>query len=163
MPTFDTVLIGEAHANTVAGQRAALLQGYVGYIQRVGPGSVGKLNAGEDETTQAIRPRFTAAAGTLGEGPGAPPFRQSHLLLAAEDRRHDRPRKDPVGIIKLGDRRLGWRSPSNHPPPEDSRNEALGPRRFLDDSARRVAARRSGDAVQVPARGIIATVDNQGH
>ena len=38
MPTFGIVPIGEARANTVTGQRAALLQEYVGYIQCVAPG-----------------------------------------------------------------------------------------------------------------------------
>ena len=32
MPIFGTVRIGEARANAVTGQRAALLQEYVGYV-----------------------------------------------------------------------------------------------------------------------------------
>ena len=153
MPTFGTVPIGEAHGDTVTGQRAALLQEYVGYIQRVGPGQAGKLEPGEGDPAQAHRGGRDA-----GEDPGVPPFRRRHLLLAAGG---PAPRQAPQGpgrVVNLGGRRLGWRSPANHPPPEDTRNEALGPRRFLDDSARRVAARRSGDAVQVPGRGIITAV-----
>ena len=66
MPTFDTVPIGEARANTMTGQRAALLQEYVGFIQGVPPGQAGKLAAGEGETTQAVQRRLNAAAETLG-------------------------------------------------------------------------------------------------
>ena len=66
MPTFGTVPIGEARTNAVTGQRAALLQEYVGYIQRVAPGQAGMLGPGEAETTQEVRRRLTAAAETLG-------------------------------------------------------------------------------------------------
>ena len=57
MPTFGTPPIGEARADSVTRRRAALLQEYVGYIQRVAPGQAGKLEPGEAETTQAIRCR----------------------------------------------------------------------------------------------------------
>ena len=36
MPTFDILPLNEARANSATGQRAALLQEYIGYIQRVG-------------------------------------------------------------------------------------------------------------------------------
>ena len=97
MPTFGTVPIGEAHGNTVTGQRAALLQEYVGYIQRVGPGQAGKLEPGEGETTQAIRRRLTAAAGTLGKTLVSRRSAAAIYFWPPEDRRRDRPRKDPVG------------------------------------------------------------------
>ena len=45
MPTFDTVPIGEARANTVTGQRAALLQEYVGFIQGRAPWTCGEAGA----------------------------------------------------------------------------------------------------------------------
>ena len=41
MPTFDILPLNEARANTATGQRAALLQEYMGYIQRVGAGQAG--------------------------------------------------------------------------------------------------------------------------
>ena len=81
----------------MTGQRAALLQEYVGYIQRVGPGQTGKLEPGEDETTQAIRPRLTAAAGTLGKALVSRRSANAIYFWPPEDRRRDRPRKDPVG------------------------------------------------------------------
>ena len=46
MPTFDILPLNEARANSATGQRAALLQEYIGYIQRVAPGQAGKLEPG---------------------------------------------------------------------------------------------------------------------
>ena len=67
MPTFGTLPLDEARANSATGQRAALLQEYMGYIQRIAPGQAGKLAIGEGETTQAVRRRLAAAAETLGK------------------------------------------------------------------------------------------------
>ena len=67
MPTFDTLPLSEARANSATGQRAALLQEYMGYIQRVAPGKAGKLQPEAGETTQALRRRLTAAAEALGK------------------------------------------------------------------------------------------------
>ena len=80
MPTFSTLPIGEARARSATGKRAALLQEYVGYIERVAPGEAGKLEAGEGETTQAIRRRLNAAATALGRT-GVPPYGERGLLL----------------------------------------------------------------------------------
>ena len=60
MPTFGTVPLHEACANNATGWRAALLQEYMGYIQRVAPGQAGKLEPEEGETTQAVRRRLAA-------------------------------------------------------------------------------------------------------
>ena len=95
MPTFGTVPIGEARANTVTGQRATLLQEYVEYIQHVGPGQAGKLEPGEGETTQAIRRRLTAAAETLGKDLEVRRTAGAVYFWASEGRRRGRPRKDP--------------------------------------------------------------------
>ena len=95
MPTFGTVPIGEARANSVTGQRAALLQEYVGYIQRVATGQAGKLEPGEGETTQAIRRRLAAAAETLGK---SLEFRRTAAAVyfwPTAGQRRGRPRKDP--------------------------------------------------------------------
>ena len=66
-PTFSTLPVGEARARSATGKRAALLQEYVSYIQRVALGEAEKLEAGQGETTQAIRLRLNAAAGALGK------------------------------------------------------------------------------------------------
>ena len=52
MPTFDTIPLNEARANSATGQRAALLQEYIGYIQILAPGEAGKLEPGAGETTR---------------------------------------------------------------------------------------------------------------
>ena len=93
MPTFGTVPIGEARANTVTGERAALLQEYVGYIQRVGSGQAGKLEPGEGETTQAIRRRLTAAAEALGKELQVRRSANAIYFWAPEAPRRGRPRK----------------------------------------------------------------------
>ncbi len=83
MPTFDILPLNEARANSATGQRAALLQEYMGYIQRVGAGQAGKLEPGDGETTQAVRRRLAAAGGSAGEGAAGPPLCQRCLLLGA--------------------------------------------------------------------------------
>ncbi len=96
MPTFSTLPIGEARARSATGKRAALLQEYVGYIERVAPGEAGKLEAGEGETTQAIRRRLNTAAEALGKRLG---FRRTDgavYFWPSEGRRRGRPRKNPV-------------------------------------------------------------------
>ena len=65
MPTFSTVPISEARAKSATGKRAALLQEYIQYIQRAA-GEAGVLEAGEGETTQAIRRRLALASEALG-------------------------------------------------------------------------------------------------
>ena len=96
MPTFSTLLIGEARARAATGKRAALLQEYVGYIQRVTAGEAGKLEAGEGETTQAIRRRLNAAAEALGK---QLEFRRTETTVyfwSSDGRRRGRPRKNLV-------------------------------------------------------------------
>ena len=96
MPTFSTLTIGEARARSATGKRAALLQEYVGYIERVAPGEAGKLEAGEGETTQAIRRRLNAAAQALGK---SLEFRRNDNAVyfwSSEGRRRGRPRKAPA-------------------------------------------------------------------
>ena len=96
MPTFSTLPIGEARARSVTGKRAVLLQEYVGYIQRVAPGEAGKLEAGEGETTQAIRRRLNAAAAALGRNLE---FRRTDTAVyfwPSAGRRRGRPPRNPV-------------------------------------------------------------------
>ena len=55
MPTFDILPLNKARASSATGQRAALLQEYMGYIQRVAAGQAGKLEPGEGGSAQAYR------------------------------------------------------------------------------------------------------------
>ena len=93
MPTFDTVPIGEARANTVTGQRAALLQEYAGFIQGVPLGQAGRLEPGEGETTQAVRRRLNAAAELLGVSIEVRRTAAAVYFWPSDGRRHGGPRK----------------------------------------------------------------------
>ena len=94
MPTFDILPLNEAHASSATGQRAALLQEYIGYIQRVAPGQAGKLEPGEGETTQAIRRRLAAAAEALGKELQVRRSANVVYFWAPETPRRGRPRKN---------------------------------------------------------------------
>ena len=94
MPTFDTLPLNEARANSATGERAALLQEYMGYIQRVAPGQAGKLELGDGETTQAIRRRLTAAAEALGTELQVRRTANAVYFWAPEAPRRGRPRKN---------------------------------------------------------------------
>ena len=96
MPTFGTLSIGEARARSVTGKRAALLQEYAGYIQRIAPGEAGMLEPGEGETTQAIRRRLNAAAETLGKGLEVRRTANVVYFWPSDGRRRGRPRRDPM-------------------------------------------------------------------
>ena len=96
MPTFSTLPIGEARARSATGKRAALLQEYVGYVERVAPGEAGKLEVGEGETTQAIRRRLNAAAEALGKKLEFRRTENAVYFWPSEGRRRGRPRKNPA-------------------------------------------------------------------
>ena len=96
MPTFSTLPIGEARARAATGKRAALLQEYVGYIQRVTAGEAGKLEAGEGETTQAIRRRLNTAAKALGKQLEFRRTENAVYFWSSDGRRRGRPRKNLV-------------------------------------------------------------------
>ena len=96
MPTFSTLPIGEARARSATGKRAELLQEYVGYIERVAPGEAGVLQAGEGETTQAIRRRLNAAAEALGRKLKFRRTENAVYFWSSEGRPRGRPRKNPV-------------------------------------------------------------------
>ena len=96
MPTFDTLPLNEARANSATGQRAALLQEYVGYIQRVAPGQAGRLEPGEGETTLAVRRRLTAAAEALGKELQVRRSANAVYFWTPVAPRRGRPRKNPV-------------------------------------------------------------------
>ena len=94
MPTFGTISIGEARANSVTGKRAALIQEYVGFIQGVPPGQAGKLEPGQGETTQAVRRRLNAAAELLGVSLEVRRTANAVYFWPSGARGRGRPRKD---------------------------------------------------------------------
>ncbi|MDE2838671.1 MAG: hypothetical protein OXL97_14385 [Chloroflexota bacterium] len=97
MPTFDIVSVGEARSSSATGKRAALIQEYIGYIQRVAPGEAGRLTVSEGETTQALRRRLNAAAEALGTSLDVRRTANAVYFWGAERRRRGRPRKDAGG------------------------------------------------------------------
>ena len=96
MPTFDTLPLHEARASSATGQRAALLQEYMGYIRSVSPGLAGKLEPEAGETTQAIRRRLNAAAEALGKELQVRRSASAVYFWAPEAPRRGRPRKNPA-------------------------------------------------------------------
>lgn len=94
MPTFSVILASEARNQSASTKRTELLQEYIGYIQRVGPGQAGVLTAGAGETTQAVRRRLNAAAAALGTSLDVRRAKNAVYFWGAERRRRGRPRKN---------------------------------------------------------------------
>ncbi len=67
MPTFELLSKQDAQLALMTGKRAEQLKEYVAYVQERQPDQVGKLTAGEGETTAAIRRRLGSAAEILGK------------------------------------------------------------------------------------------------
>jgi len=65
MPKFDRVPLGEARTKTASGKRAQIIAEYVGYIEQLGDGEAGRLQAGEGEPITTVRRRLGAAARQL--------------------------------------------------------------------------------------------------
>ena len=67
MPKFQVVPVDEALTKSASGKRAQLNREYTGYIERLGAGQAGRLEASEGETVGAIRRRLGAAAKATGK------------------------------------------------------------------------------------------------
>ena len=67
MPSFETLPVKQAQANSVTGKRIKLLRQYMDFIEQVPNGHAGKLEPAEGETTNAVRRRLGAAAAALGK------------------------------------------------------------------------------------------------
>ncbi len=65
MPKFDRVPLGEAKMKTASGKRAQIIAEYVGYIERLGDGEAGRLQAAEGETLSTVRRRIGDAGRQL--------------------------------------------------------------------------------------------------
>ena len=65
MPRFDRVPLGEARMKTTSGKRAQIIAEYVRYIEQLGAGEAGRLQASEGETLATVRRRVGAAARQL--------------------------------------------------------------------------------------------------
>ena len=65
MPRFDRVPLGEAKIRTASGKRAQIIAEYVRYIEQLGDGEAGRLQAAEGEPITTVRRRLGAAARQL--------------------------------------------------------------------------------------------------
>ncbi len=65
MPRFDRVPLGEAKMKTTSGKRAQIIAEYVRYIEQLGDGQAGRLQAAEGEPITTVRRRLGAAARQL--------------------------------------------------------------------------------------------------
>ena len=65
MPRFDRVPLGEARMKTASGIRAQIIAEYVGYIEQLGDGEAGRLQAAEGEKLSTVRRRLGAGARQL--------------------------------------------------------------------------------------------------
>ena len=65
MPIFDRVPLGEARMKTASGKRAQIIAEYVRFIEQLGDGEAGRLQAAEGEPITTVRRRLGAAARQL--------------------------------------------------------------------------------------------------
>ena len=97
MPTFDTLPLNEARANSVTGQRAVPLQEYIVYIERVAPGQAGRLEPGEGrDDPGGPAQACNAAAEALGKDLQVRRSANAVYFCTPDGRRRGRPRKDPA-------------------------------------------------------------------
>ncbi len=65
MPRVDRVPLGEAKMKSASGKRAQIIAEYVRYIEQLGDGEAGRLQAADGEPITTIRRRLGAAAKQL--------------------------------------------------------------------------------------------------
>ena len=65
MPRFDRVPLGEARMKTASGKRAQIIAEYVRYIEQLGDGEAGRLQAAAGEPITTVRRRLGAAVRQL--------------------------------------------------------------------------------------------------
>ncbi len=92
MPKFDRVPLGEARMKTASGKRAQIIAEYVRYIEQLGDGEAGRLQAAEGEPITTIRRRLGAAARQLGRSLTIHRTGDEIYFWAEETRRRGRPK-----------------------------------------------------------------------
>ena len=65
MPRFDRVPLAEARMKTASGKRAQIIAEYVRYIEQLGAGEAGRLQAAEGEKLSTVRRRLGDAGRRL--------------------------------------------------------------------------------------------------
>ena len=92
MPIFDRVPLGEARMKTASGKRAQIIAEYVRYIEQLGDGEAGRLQAAEGEPITTVRRRLGAAARQLEKSLTIRRTGDQIYFWAAETRRRGRGR-----------------------------------------------------------------------
>ncbi len=92
MPRFDRVSLPEAKMKTASGKRAQIIAEYVRYIEQLGDGEAGRLQAAEAEPITTIRRRLGAAARQLEKKITIRRTGDEIYFWAAETRRRGRGR-----------------------------------------------------------------------
>ncbi len=65
MPKFEAIPVAEAKMKTASGKRAQIIAEYVRYIEQLGDGEAGRLQAAEGEPITTVRRRLGATARQL--------------------------------------------------------------------------------------------------
>ena len=92
MPKFERVPLGEAKMSTATGKRVQIIAEYVRYIEQVGNGEAGRLQAAEGEPITTVRRRLGAAARQLAKSLTIRRTGDEIYFWAAERRRRGRGR-----------------------------------------------------------------------
>ena len=92
MPRFDRVSLPEAKMKTASGKRAQIIAEYVRYIEQLGDGEAGRLQAAEGEPITTVRRRLGAAARQLEKSLTIRRTGDEIYFWAAETRRRGRGR-----------------------------------------------------------------------
>ncbi|HAL48331.1 MAG: hypothetical protein FI707_15750 [SAR202 cluster bacterium] len=98
MPSFELIPLQEAQRqSSLTGKRGAIMQEYLGYVDRLESGSAGKLTIGDGETSAAIKRRLGAASKLSGKELVVKRVKDDIYFWEAEPkRRRGRPRKNPA-------------------------------------------------------------------
>ena len=98
MPKFDLIPVEEAIAKSATGKRAQMAREYLGYVEQLGEGQAGRLQAAEGETIGAVRRRLGTAAKLAGKNLTIKRVGDEVYFWVKEEaapgRRRGRPRKD---------------------------------------------------------------------
>ena len=93
MPTFEIVPLEEAKKLlSLTGKRGAIMQEYLTYVERLQPGTAGKLTIGEGESSAAIKRRLSGAAKVNGDALEVKRIGDDIYFWKQEAKRRGRPR-----------------------------------------------------------------------
>ena len=95
MPTFDTLPLNEARANSATGARGAA-SGIQGVYQARSAGTSGEARAGRERDDPGGPAQACRSGGSTGEGTTGPPSADAVYFWSPETPRRGRSRKNPA-------------------------------------------------------------------